>query len=166
MNNKIKPRVIIVNENDEIIWYKERLDILQDDIYRVSGLVIKNSNNEFLLAQRSFNKKNNPWIWSISVAGTVEEWESYDENIIHEIEEEIWIKNLEFKKIDKLRKYWEHNFFVQFYFAKLDKDIEEFFIQKEEVERVRWFNIDEIKKWTFEWNEISSTLINNLLLFN
>jgi hypothetical protein len=39
----MKAKVIIVNENDEIIDYKERGEIKQEDIYRVSSIVIKNS---------------------------------------------------------------------------------------------------------------------------
>lgn len=161
--NKLK--IIIVDENDEIIWYKYRKDIKQQDIYRVAWIVIKNYEWDFLLAQRSFNKNNNPWQWSISAAGTIEEWETYDKNIVHEIEEEIWMKNLDIEKLEKKRVYWKHNFFVQLYKAKLDKNIENFIIQEEEVEKIRWFSIDEIKKWNFKWNDISTTLIDNLDLF-
>lgn len=38
-----KHKIIIVDENDKIIGYKDRELINSDDIYRVSGLWIKNS---------------------------------------------------------------------------------------------------------------------------
>lgn len=160
-----KPRTIIVNEKDEIIWYKDRWDIKTEDIYRVSALLIKNSKWEFLLAQRWYKKRNNPWEWNVSVAWTVEEWETYEENIIHEIEEEIWIKDIEIKEFDKIRRYWEHNYFVQLYVAILDKDIGVFKIEKDEVEDIRWFSVDEIKKWIFNWNKVWNFLTDNIDLF-
>lgn len=158
-------QTIIVNEKDEIIWYKYRKDIKSEDIYRVSALVIRNSKQEFLLAQRSFNKKNDPWVWSLSVAWTIEKGETYDENIIHEIKEEIGIKNINLEKIDKLRIYGKHNFFCQFFKAKLDLEIEDFIIEEKEIVQIRWFSKDEIKKWIFDWNIISKTLIDNLNIF-
>jgi len=94
MQNNEKQKIIIVNENDNIIWYKKRWTLLSSDIYRVSALLIKNSKWEFLLAQRKFTKKNNPWEWYFSVAWTVDKWETYDINMSKEIEEEIWIFNL------------------------------------------------------------------------
>jgi hypothetical protein len=38
------------------------------------------------------------------------------------------------------------NFFCQFYIAKMDVAIDYFTIQEEEVERLRWFTVEEIKK--------------------
>ena len=166
MQDNTKEDVIIVDENDKIIEYKKRWTILHSDIYRVSALLIKNSNWEFLLAQRKFTKKNNPWKWSFTVAGTIEKWETYDSNIKKEIEEEIGISNLNYKKWDKKRIIWKHNYFCQFYSAILDKDLDYFTIQEEEVESIRWFSLDEIKKWEFEWNKISQTILKNLWLFN
>jgi hypothetical protein len=34
---------IVVNENDEIIDYKDRSALKDEDIYRISALVVKNS---------------------------------------------------------------------------------------------------------------------------
>lgn len=162
MSEIIKKDVIIVNELDEIIWYKKRWTIKSEDIYRVSALLIKNSKWEFLLAQRSFTKKNDPWKWSVSVAGTIEEWEEYDTNIIKEIEEEIWVYDLKITKAFKKLITWYHNFFCQFYTAKCDKNINEFKIQEEELKAIRWFSFEEIMKGEYKWDEISKILISNL----
>lgn len=51
-----KQKIIIVNENDEIIGHKKREEIRQEDIYRVSALWLTNSKNEILLARRGLNK--------------------------------------------------------------------------------------------------------------
>ncbi len=55
-----KAEIIIVNEKDEIIWYKKRWTLEKEDIYRVSALWLINSKWEILLAQRAFTKKHHP----------------------------------------------------------------------------------------------------------
>lgn len=139
-----KAKIVIVNENDEIIGSKERGTLNQLDIYRVSALWIQNSNGEILLAQRSFNKKNNPGKWGPAVAGTIDEGESYESNIIKEAEEEIGLKNQKFQKSFHHFNDGEHKHFTQWFFALVDKDIEQFTIQEDEVEKIKWFSKEEL----------------------
>ncbi len=141
-----KAKIVIVNENDEIIGYKERGTLNQSDIYRVSALWIQNSKGEVLLAQRSFNKKNNPGKWGPAVAGTNDEGESYESNIIKEAEEEIGLKNNHFQKSFHNKKNGKHKHFTQWFFALVDKNINEFTIQQEEVEKIKWFKKEELLK--------------------
>jgi isopentenyl-diphosphate Delta-isomerase len=137
---------IIVDENDEIIGFKDRNETAKDDIYRVTGLWLENSQGEILMAQRSFSKKNGPGKWGPAVSGTVEKGETYDSNITKEAEEEIGLKNIKFQKGEKMRVTGNHNYFAQWYFAKLDKKAEDFKINKEEVEQVGWFTVEELEK--------------------
>lgn len=141
-----KTKIIIVNENDKIIGYKNINTLNQSDIYRVSALWIKNSKGDILLAQRSFSKKHDPGKWGPAVAGTVDKGETYDINIIKESEEEIGLKNFEFKKVKKVRIREKYNYFGQWYVAILDKNINEFKIQKKEVENLKWFSAKELVK--------------------
>ncbi len=141
-----KAKIIIVDESDEIIGSKERGTLNQSDIYRVSALWIQNSKGEILLAQRSFNKNNNPGKWGPAVAGTIDEGESYESNIIKEAEEEIGLKNQDFKKSFHHFHDGEHRHFTQWFFALVDKKIEEFTIQEEEVEKIKWFSKEELLK--------------------
>jgi isopentenyldiphosphate isomerase len=135
-------KIIIVNEKDEVIDYKERGTLNQEDIYRVSGLWIENSKGEILLAQRGLHKKNDPGKWGPAVAGTVEEGETYDSNIIKEAEEEIGLKGKSFKKLDKVRRKGKHNYFCQWFFLSMDDY--DFKVQKEEVEQIKWFKRNEL----------------------
>jgi len=136
---------IIVDENDEVIGYKARKNIISDDVYRVSCLWITNSSWDVLLALRGFLKNNNPGMWWSAVAGTVEKWESYEENIYKEMDEEIGIRGVELKKWKKVRHRWQHNFFCQWYTLNIDKDISEFTKEEWQVEAIRWFSQAEIK---------------------
>jgi isopentenyldiphosphate isomerase len=96
-----------------------------------------------LLAQRSFSKKNNPGKWGPTVVGTVEEGETYEDNIIKETFEEIGLEidPAELTKGSKERREGEANdYFRQWYLLTIDKEIEDFTIQKSEVENLQWFD--------------------------
>ncbi len=134
------PKVIIVDEKDNIIGSKERKSMKKSDFYRVSALWITNSKGEILLARRSRNKTHSPGKWGPAVAGTIEENETYDSNIKKETEEEIGLKGAEFEKRNKVKMKTDYNYFCQWYFLKIDKDTNEFKIQKSEVEEVKWFS--------------------------
>jgi isopentenyldiphosphate isomerase len=141
-----KPRTIIVSDKDEVIGYKERGTLEQSDIYRVSALWVTNSRGDILLAQRKFTKSHDPGKWGPAVAGTVEEDETYEQNIYKEAEEEIGLKGVKFAKGPKVRIHGEHNYFDQWYTAIVDKPAKEFTIQEEEVEQVKWFTRKELDR--------------------
>ena len=95
-------KIPIVNEQEEIIGYKERDDRNDKDIIRITGLWVTNKERNILLARRSFNKKHHPGVWGPAVSGTVEEGETYESNIIKEAEEEIGLTG--FKPISRVTK--------------------------------------------------------------
>jgi len=146
-----KEKIIIVNESDEIINYKYR-KILDnsEDIYRCSALWITNSDNKILLAKRSLNKEHNPGKWGPAVAGTNDQGETYEQNMVKEAKEEIGLDNLNLIECPKLREKGKYNHFTQWFIANVDKNINEFKIQKEEVDQIKWFEkqelLEEIKK--------------------
>lgn len=139
-------RVPVVDEQDNIITYKFRDEVADDEIYRVSALWITNSKGEILLAQRAFTKGHDPGRWQGAVAGTVEEGETYLENIVKETREEIGVDNLELTPGPKIMANGQYRFFVQFFVATLDKPAEEFKIKQDEVLQVRWFDRDELAR--------------------
>lgn len=133
-------KIIIVDEKDNIIGSKER-DKVKGEIYRVSALWLKNPKNQFLLARRAFSKTNNPGKWGPAVAGTVEEGESYEENIIKEAEEEIGLRNLKIKKGAKVYSGGKYKHFTQLYTTTTDKIDLDF--NKEEIAEIKWFSNEE-----------------------
>lgn len=136
-------KIIIVNDNDEIIGLKERGTLDKNDIYRVSALWIENSNGKILLAKRALTKKHHPGRWGPAVAGTNDVGESYKSNIIKKASEEIGLNNCEFKLGKKKRVSEDYNYFCQWYFLIVDKELDDFTIQKDEVEEIKWFDKDE-----------------------
>ncbi|MES2224087.1 MAG: NUDIX hydrolase [Patescibacteria group bacterium] len=141
--------VIIVNEKDEIIGYRPRNERLPSEIGRVSGLVILNSKNEMLIAQRVMSKKTDPGKWGPAVAGTVEEGETYESNIIKEAEEEIGliISESDIKFVSHEYRETSHKYFSTTFLVVVDKSIEAFKKQDNEVAEIRWVNIEELRTW-------------------
>lgn len=142
----MKQKIIIVDEDDNVLGHKDRELVKRKDIYRVSALWVTNSKGEVLLAQRAFTKSHSPGKWGPAVAGTVEEGENYDTNILKEAEEEIGLKNINPKTGPKLRISGEHNYFTQWYLLEMDKPINEFIVDRREVEQIAWFPKNELLK--------------------
>jgi isopentenyldiphosphate isomerase len=138
---------IIVDKNDEVIGYKERDKLLPGDIYRVSALWVTNSQWEILIAQRAWTKKSRPGYWWPAVAGTVEEWETYEQNIYKEAQEEIGLTEYIFETVGKEYRKWEKNdYFCQWYRCVCDETIDYFEIQQEEVADIRWVWADSLRR--------------------
>lgn len=138
-------KIPIVNEQDEIIEYKDVRDRNPKDICRITGLWVTDKEGNILLAQRSFNKKTSPGKWGPAVSGTVEEGETYESNVIKEAGEEISLIN--FKPVigPKLRRSTSHEYWGQWFTAVVEHNYP-FVKQDEEVEEIRWFTKDEILK--------------------
>ncbi|MDP2815354.1 MAG: NUDIX domain-containing protein [Rectinemataceae bacterium] len=151
-------RIPIVDENDVEISFKERSEVELGDIYRVSALWLTNSKGEVLLAQRSLHKKNGPGKWGPAVAGTVDEGETYEINILKESEEEIGLvlSPQEIRLGPKVKIQGSHLHFCQWYYAKSDKSIDEFVLQEDEVMDARWVSTEELIRLTDENPEMFS----------
>lgn len=154
-------KIIIVDENNKIIGSKERNEIQSEDIYRVSGLWITNSDGYILLAQRKFTKRNDPGKWGPAVAGTVEEGESYKENIIKEAYEELGLEDIKPKEGPIRRNIGVHNYFSQRFYLTVDKNINEFKIAEDEVEQIKWFKREELQKLIKEKSEMFIKSLQN-----
>jgi 8-oxo-dGTP pyrophosphatase MutT (NUDIX family) len=145
---------LTVNADDKLIGSRHWRDMQHDDIYRVSALWLTDrATGEILLAQRKWTKKNDPGKWGAAVAGTVEVGETYESNIVKEIEEEIGLRNLKLKRGPKTyTDDGKHKFFCQWFVAAVDKNKVIVVIQEDEVESVKWVS----KPWLL--NDIKQNL--------
>lgn len=137
----------IVNADDVLISLKSHNEIdYANDIYRVSALWLKNSEGKILIAQRSRRHKHGPSLWGPATAGTVEEGESYEQNIYKEVEEEIGVTGITLTKGPKQRVTGPRNFFCQWFTAVLDKPQDSFVLQEDEVDAVQWVEASDLVK--------------------
>ena len=142
----MKAKRQIVDESDNIIGYKFGVDVDPiTEIYRVSALWLTNTQGQVLIAQRKWDKRNDPGKWGPAVAGTVEEGETYEENIYKETEEEIGLKGIQLKAGPKQRVRGDTNFFCQWYTATVDVPIQDFVIQEDEVEALEWMKLSNLQ---------------------
>lgn len=142
----MKPKIVIVDEDDQVIGHKEIDSLEGRDIYRVSALWITNRiKGEVLLAKRALSKSHDPGKWGPAVAGTVDEGETYDSNIVKEAEEELGLEGIRCEKGPKERVFGQYNYFIQWYLLESDKPLEEFKIRKDEVEEIKWFSKEYLK---------------------
>ena len=136
-------KIPIVDENNNIIYYKERSETEKGEICRAAGVWITDDEGNILLSQRSLSKTYSPGEWGPAAGGVVEEGETYESCVIRETEEEIGLKNIK-PKPGFNKKY--DDCFSQFYFLVLPKGFNDFKIQEEEVFQVKWFSRDELLK--------------------
>ncbi len=106
---------------------------------------IVNSKGNFLVQKRSMLKRNNPGKWS-STNGLRSIGEESIETCIRETKEELGIDiskcNINFVG----SKIAGESLIVDIFLTKLDIDIEDITIQKEEVDEIRWVSSEELLK--------------------
>lgn len=160
-------RSVVVNQNDEVIGYKHRDEIERGDIGRVSALWLQNTQGEVLIAQRAFTKKFSPGKWGPAVAGTVDEGEDYDDNMVKEIAEEIGLV-VQINELTKGGKQYvdgtQHDIFVQWYFLERDIPIEQFVYPPQEVAALRYVPVNELILWAHEKPEEFSAGFRSMIL--
>ena len=156
----------VFNENNEYLGYSvERLKAHEENLWHhhVSAWIM-NYDGKILLQQRALNKKKNPGKWA-KTGGHVDSGETCEESIKREVYEEIGleVKDNEIENIEifKSTNSNEHYFSYGYIFFTDSKE-EDFKLQKEEVNAVKYFSIEEIeqirkadnKNYTFcNWDE-------------
>jgi 8-oxo-dGTP pyrophosphatase MutT (NUDIX family) len=87
--------VQLVDRYDTLLGYKLRDDLDDSDTWRIICIHITNSTGtRILLQKRSARKKQNPGLWTIAVAGTLEKDDNYDSCAYRELEEELLITGI------------------------------------------------------------------------
>ncbi|MEM4756358.1 MAG: NUDIX domain-containing protein [Candidatus Woesearchaeota archaeon] len=137
---KKQPKIPIVDEQDNLLFYQYRNACKPNDIYRVSALWLTDKKGNILLAKRAYHKAKNPGLWSAAAAGTVEINETYDDNIKKEIWEELGLASLPLIKGPKIRIKGKNNYFCQWYLATVDTEKQELTYNQEEVAEIKWFS--------------------------
>ena len=111
---------------------------------------IINSKNEFLLQKRSSKMKRFPNKWDMPSAGHVKAGETILQGAIRETEEELGVKTKE-EDYTFIGEYicdnaWELG---QVYLLKLDLKLEDFKLQEEEVDEIKWVTFNEFENIIF-----------------
>lgn len=122
------------------------------DFHRAIAVCIINDNQEILIQKRSSNKKVYPNLWSIFVKGHVRTGETSLYASQREIYEELGflvnVNELEYLYTIKEEKVANHhyieNIFFDTFLLKIDIDLKDIIIEKEEVSEVCFKNYQEV----------------------
>ncbi len=141
-------KIAIVNENDEIIGSEDRQVAYQKGLtHRLIRIFLVNDKNQVLMQFRSKDEDTFPETWDQSAGGHVDEGEDYETAAYRELQEELGVKDVELEQIDKFFTdgQYGHKIIKRFntvFKAKYNKD--DFVLQTEEIEIVKWWDIDEL----------------------
>lgn len=137
-------QISIVDKDDVVIGSKLPDDILLEDIIRVSSLWITDAKGNILLAQRSLSKTHNPGKWGPAVSGKNAVGETYIDCITREAAEEIGVKLVNFKPVQKVFTVSKSGpYFAQWFATVIDKNTA-FKPKKGEVEELGWFSKEDV----------------------
>ena len=114
-------------------------------------IFIQNESGEFLIQKRVM-KKDGKWA---TTGGHPVSGESSKQGIITEIKEELGI-DVESRNIQLFKTIKTEDDFVDLYYLKENVNINDVIVQQEEVEKVKWASIEEIK-YMIQNNEFSES---------
>ncbi len=146
---------ILDNKRRPLNKVKERYDDTKGEYRQVVHSWIRNSKGEFLIQQRSMNKKIFPGAWSVT-GGGVDVGETTLDSVIRETKEEVGIEIKE-DEVELMLTLKKGYCFVDVYMTTKDVELEDLELQKEEVSQVKWATKKEISDM-IEKGEIPSTV--------
>lgn len=152
----------VLDEDGSIVGKALRSEVHKKGLWhRAAHVWIINDDNEILIQKRSSEKENHPNAWDISSAGQVISGKSSLETAIIEVQEELGVKikqgelvqigTLVTKTITNNGQYI-NNEFDDIFILKTHKRISDFIIQKEEVARIKYITLKELKEKVRENN--------------
>lgn len=133
----------VVDENDNVIGKAEKGDIYKNGLrHRIVHILIFDKKGRMALQLRSRNVSFCPEHWSTAVGGHVQSGESYEQAALREFNEELGASS---KLVFLFKDYYEAEGTPSKFLATFKTVYEaEFNIDKEVVEKVCYFDLNEI----------------------
>ncbi len=123
-----------------------RSELFKNNLWcRTTNIFVFNSAGEVLCHQRSKDKERFPGAWSTHFGGHVTKGESFKISALKELGEEIGLVVNPFQLIPwrtskkEISRIWIRDFLTVY-----DGDLNDLVIQKEELDQIKWFKIDEL----------------------
>lgn len=137
--------VEVIDEQGNIINSVSRDEARKKNLKtKAAFVVVRNSENQLYISQRSKNKDISPLKWEVGAGGGVKKGETFEDAAIRELKEELGIKSdglgflFDFESPGHLHKYK-----AKIYLFDYDGEIE---INREEMEQGKWADKEELLK--------------------
>ena len=97
MQEKVDEMLDMLNDAGEIVGVASRNDVMQSDVrnYRLVSAFLRSPDGQFHILRRAYTKKNFGGCFA-SVGGCVQAGESYEQALFREIEEEVFLKPIDY----------------------------------------------------------------------
>ena len=140
--------IIYVDKDDNVIGAGPQREAHEKGIiHRVIRIYLYNSKGELLIQKRGDHLRTNPGKWNESVAGHVDEGETYLQAAEREMEEEIGIRGVALKELKKIytneSEENKRKRFTTLYSGVYDGEVHPDF---DEVSEVRWVAPEALRK--------------------
>lgn len=155
---KYMEKVDLIDKNGNLTGKVEtRKEVHKNGLpHQASGLIIvrrEKNGFEILSQQRSFKKEKNAGLWDMSASGHIPSGENPEDSLVREVQEELGI-NVKLNELKLLGKFWRNEIYRQdfveneldyIYILEKNIDINKVKIQKEEVEQVKYIDVETFK---------------------
>lgn len=145
------PLITFVDENDTVIGSGTKQEIWSKGIWhRIVRIYLINSDGELLITKRAEHLASCPGMWNDSASGHVDAGESYDEAANRELEEELHVKGITLKQVEKVKHADMEeidkikNRFHMIYVGRFDGSVD---FDPNEVAESRWVTAEELNAW-------------------
>lgn len=140
----------IVNENNQSLHIQKSRTMVHGSEpawHRTTHIWIINDKKEMLCQQRSLTKDANPGKWQSFFGGHLKAGQTYEQNAVEELKEELGI-NANSRDLIPLyiRKSESAKHFAQVYVLRWDGSINDLHFDDDEVVKIMWFSQDELEK--------------------
>ncbi|NQU98583.1 NUDIX domain-containing protein [Candidatus Woesearchaeota archaeon] len=139
-------KLTVVDENDVPVGEATKAEIVRSVLnYRCVHMFIFNKKGELLIGKRPKFKRRFPDKWTSAAGGKVSSGESYERAAYREMDEEIGIKTPLKKhcKFSYINEFYGYTVFHELYVGEFEGP---FKLAADEVKRVKWISIEEVKK--------------------
>src|ERR1700722_550158 len=153
----LNERFFLNNENSKPLTPLPRHVVHEKLLWhRTTGIWVMNHKKQILCQKRSLKKDAHPGLWEPAFGGHLAPEETYLQNALRELSEEIGInvfdENFIFYEILP-HSDTEHRKFEALFCYELDREDTNFPVEKEEVDEIQWYDFEKIKKILLDEND-------------
>ena len=143
--------VDIVDDGNNFVRKERRSKVRSEALlHKVARMIIRNNKGQFFVYKRSKKADIHPGLWSVGIGETLSSGEDYEPAALRGMKEELGIKNIALKDINKFllfeMKYRSTEFNTNYKVYDILCNVE-IVIEKKEIEEIKWLSMSKVKEF-------------------